>query len=188
MTENKNINENGFAMILALVLLLVMTLMGTILVVNASNQTEVTTVSETGNQTFLTAETGVESASRWIYSEVAKNNFPKNGNSTISTLCGYNLGGNIKFVKNYSNVVSNEMDIKNQNEKRIYDKQKFYYVISEFGQSTVSNVGAGGTVSSSTNYGTAGGQMSYFYKIYSCAIGGDNNQKSMLEVVISVAS
>ena len=52
MSKNKNINEKGFAMILALVLLLVMTLMGTILVVNASNQTEVTTVSETGNQTF----------------------------------------------------------------------------------------------------------------------------------------
>ena len=59
MSKTKKTNEKGFAMILALVLLLVMTLMGTILVVNASSQTEVTTVSETGNQTFLSAETGV---------------------------------------------------------------------------------------------------------------------------------
>ena len=58
MSKTKKTNEKGFAMILALVLLLVMTLMGTILVVNASSQTEVTTVSETGNQTFLSAETG----------------------------------------------------------------------------------------------------------------------------------
>ena len=74
------------------------------------------------------------------------------------------------------------MDVKNTAEKRIYDKQKFYYIITEFGQSTMTNVGAGGTVSSGTNYGTAGGQMTYFYKIYSCAVGGDNNQKAMLEL------
>ena len=188
MSKNKKINEKGFAMILALVLLLVMTLMGTILVVNASSQTEVTTVSETGNQTFLSAETGIESASRWIYSEVAKGKFPKNGTSSVSSLCGYNLGSNIKFAKNYYNVVSNEMDVKNTAEKRIYDKQKFYYIVSEFGQSTVADVGAGGTVSSGTNYGTAGGQMTYFYKIYSCAVGGDNNQKAMVEVIVGVAS
>ena len=48
---------------------------------------------------FLSAETGVESASRWIYSEVAKGKFPKNGNSSVSSLCGYNLGSNIKFTK-----------------------------------------------------------------------------------------
>ena len=52
MSKNKKNNEKGFAMILALVLLLVMTLMGTILVVNASSQTEVTTVSETEIKLF----------------------------------------------------------------------------------------------------------------------------------------
>ena len=127
---------------------------------------------------LLSAETGVESASRWIYSEVAKGEF-LNGTSSVSSLCGYNLGSNVKFAKNYSNILSNEMDVKNTAEKRIYNKQKFYYIITEFGQSTVALVGAGGTVSSGTNYGTAGGQMTYFYKIYSCAVGGDNNQKAM---------
>ena len=81
-----------------------------------------------------------------------------------------------------------KMDVKNTAEKRIYDKQKFYYIVSEFGQSTVADVGAGGTVSSGTNYGTAGGQMTYFYKIYSCAVGGDNNQKAMVEVIVGVVS
>ena len=55
----------------------------------------------------------------------------------MSSLCGYNLGSNVKFAKNYSNILSNEMDVTNTAEKRIYNKQKFYYIVSEFGQSTV---------------------------------------------------
>ena len=66
--------------------------------------------------------------------------------------------------------------------------ERFYYIVTEYGQSTVTNVGAGGTVSSSTNYGTGGGQMTYFYKIYSCAVDSNNNQKSMVEVIVGVAS
>ena len=188
MKKQRINSSNGFAMILALVLLLVMTLMGSILVINASNQSEITGISETNNQTFLTAETGVESASRWIYSEVAKGTFPKNGSSSVSALCGYNLGANIKFAKSYSNIVSNEMGVTSSSEKRVFDRQRFYYIVTEYGQSTVTNVGAGGTVSSSTNYGTAGGQMTYFYKIYSCAVDSNNNQKSMVEVIVGVAS
>ena len=58
MEDNKR--EKGFALVLSMVMLLAMTLMGSVLLMNATSQSKVTGTSETTRQTFLSAESGVE--------------------------------------------------------------------------------------------------------------------------------
>mgnify|MGYP007000403399 len=84
-------NQSGFALILSMVMLIAMTLMGTVLVMNASNQSKITGVSESNNQTFLSSETGVEAAMRWLDDKAAKNTLPDNTAGSLSTMCGYTL-------------------------------------------------------------------------------------------------
>ena len=57
---NSKLNQRGFALILSMVMLLAMTLMGSVLLMNASSQSKVTGKSESSRQTFLSAETGVD--------------------------------------------------------------------------------------------------------------------------------
>ena len=73
----KEKSEKGFALILSMVMLLAMTLMGSVLLMNASSQSKVTGKSERSRQTFLSAETGVEAARRWLSIEAATGNLPK---------------------------------------------------------------------------------------------------------------
>mgnify|MGYP001269802904 CR=1 FL=1 len=54
--------EGGFALIISLLLLVVITLMATLLVINAANQSKVTKDSTDQFQTFLSADTGIEDA------------------------------------------------------------------------------------------------------------------------------
>ena len=62
-------SEKGFALVLSMVMLLAMTLMGSVLLMNATSQSKVTGTSETTRQTFLSAETGIEAARRWLTRE-----------------------------------------------------------------------------------------------------------------------
>ena len=71
--DYKKHNQSGFALILSMVMLIAMTLMGTVLVMNASNQSKITGISESNNQTFLSSETGIEAAMRWLDDKADKN-------------------------------------------------------------------------------------------------------------------
>ena len=75
--------EEGFALVVAMMLLFVMTVMGTTLVINASSQSKVVAVSESEHQTFLSAETGIQDAISWLSKEVGKGNYPKNKSTII---------------------------------------------------------------------------------------------------------
>ena len=46
----------------------------------------------------------------------------------MSSLCGYNLGSNVKFAKNY-NILSNEMDVTNTAEKRYMISKNFIILL-----------------------------------------------------------
>jgi hypothetical protein len=83
------------------------------------------------------------------------------------------------------------MGITSSQDKKIYSNQKYYWVATEYGQSTVTNVGAGGSVGMGTNYSTSGGQMTYFYKVFACGMGpGSSNTqlRTMIEAIIEVSS
>ena len=78
-------SEKGFVIVLAILLLLVMSLMGTTLIVIASNDAEGNRERDYNQQTFYAAETGIKEAIRWI-EYMLKNGRKLNstGNSSIT--------------------------------------------------------------------------------------------------------
>ena len=62
-------NEKGFALILSLVLLLVMSLMGGALIIVASGDHESNNVSDNYQQTFYVAETALYEGERYLLNE-----------------------------------------------------------------------------------------------------------------------
>tara|TARA_X000001036_G_C20536059_1_gene748268 strand:- start:358 stop:960 length:603 start_codon:yes stop_codon:yes gene_type:complete len=186
--KQSNKKEEGFALVVSMMLLLVMTLMGSVLVMNASSQSKVAGISESEQQVFLSAETGIQDAISWLNKEISKSNYPKNKSTTYSSLCNYNLGSSIKVAaESIKRNVIDEMNITNTEEKKIYDRITYSWIISQFQESTKTNIGAGGSVAMGKGYSTAGSGSfgSYFYKIYSCAT-DRNNMSTMLETIVIV--
>ena len=62
----KNVEEKGFALVLSLVLLLVMSLMGGSLIVIASGDHKNNNTSDQYQQTFYVAETGLMQGEKWV--------------------------------------------------------------------------------------------------------------------------
>ena len=185
-TMNKK--EEGFALVVAMMLLFVMTVMGSTLVINASSQSKVVAVSESEHQTFLSAETGIQDAVSWLSREVSKGNYPKNKSTKYTKLCDYNLGSSVEIAQeSIKRNIIDEMIITETKEKEVYDRQTYSWIISQFQQSTKTNIGAGGSVTMGTGYGSSisGSYGSYFYKIYACAT-DRNNMSTMLETIVVV--
>ena len=183
-----NRKEEGFALVVSMMLLFVMTIMGSILVINATSQSKVVAVSESEHQTFLSAETGIQDAISWLSREVAKGNYPKNRSTKYSKLCDYDLGGSIEVAQeNLNRNIIDDMNITNAKEKEVYDRQTYSWIVSQFQQSTKTNIGAGGSVTMGTGYSTGGSGSygSYFYKIFACAT-DRNKMSTMLETIVVI--
>ena len=65
-------NEKGFALPLALLLLVVMTIMGATLVTITSNEHKANTDKDTSQQVFYAAESGISVARKWMVDNVSK--------------------------------------------------------------------------------------------------------------------
>ena len=65
-------SEKGFIVVLAILMLLVMSLMGTTLVVIASNDHKGNTLRDYNQQTFYAAETGIQEAKEYLNQQVQK--------------------------------------------------------------------------------------------------------------------
>ena len=78
MDTNNRLNEQGFALVISLMLLVVTTLMASLLIINAANQSKVTKDSTDKLQTFLSAETGIEDALNYIKTEATAGRYPVN--------------------------------------------------------------------------------------------------------------
>ncbi len=65
-------SEKGFVIVLAILILLVMSLMGTTLVVIASNDHKGNTLRDYNQQTFYAAETGIQEAKEYLNQQVQK--------------------------------------------------------------------------------------------------------------------
>ena len=71
-TKKYKKSEKGFIVVLAILLLLVMSLMGTTLVVIASNDHEGNKLRDYNQQTFYAAETGIQEAKEYLNQQVQK--------------------------------------------------------------------------------------------------------------------
>ena len=193
LNTKNNKNEKGFALIVSLALLLVMTLMGTILVINANNQSKVAGVSESEKQSFLSAESSTQKAMRYLETQIAANNYPLNGASTASTLCGWPISSapiTYAYKLNAMQDITTETGLTGANASR-FSNEKFDYILRHIDNATSGgNSGAGSDIGMSANYSAVSSTTVYRYKIYACGtspgMNADNELKTITEVIVAV--
>ena len=104
MKNRFNKNERGFALPLALLLLVVMTIMGTTLVTITSGEHKANTNKDISQQTFYAAESGITIAKTWIVETSSSKTLSPGGSPGI-TFCKTNFfpnlnQGSIKAINN----------------------------------------------------------------------------------------
>ena len=98
--------EKGFALPLALLLLVVMALMGSILISKTSTEHKANTIKDIGQQAFYAAESGVAEAKKWML-----------GNSeTLKTANPSDIDGNLRFCTTsmFPNIISGSKGFKTE--------------------------------------------------------------------------
>ena len=98
-------SERGFALALALLLLVVMSLMGASLVLIASKDHKTNALLDSSQQAFYAAETGITIAKKWIV-ETSSSKTLSPGGSPAITFCKTNFfpnlnQGSIKAINDY---------------------------------------------------------------------------------------
>ena len=97
--RNRN-SEKGFALALALMMLVVMSVMGATLMSVVSNDHKSNGLKDTNQQTFYAAETGIKEAKRWM---LAQSNFTPGSTPSVK-FCKTDLFptlGSAKTINNY---------------------------------------------------------------------------------------
>ena len=191
-----NKQEQGFALVVSLLLLVITTLMASLLVINAANQSKVTKDTSDKFQTFLSAETGIEDALNYIKTEAAAGRYPINGNSEpIDKICESSMTITLEEKHKFVDLPTNTKDLHAvmnlsnagigdwQNE---YKNEKFNYIISNIGGGTTGGTGSGSDVGVGSNYSSVGAGMTYKYRIFSCGTDTNENKITVIEVVASL--
>ena len=176
----KNKNEQGFALVLSLVLLLAMSLMGGALIVITAGDHQSNNTSDDYQQTFYVAETALIEGEKYLLNQylgpwdtsnhkrdVAKRNLPANGTSNWN---GKIINSN---RKNYTTNSSFYYDTNNYcyNSFKDIDKSALKIVVSEswnFGQIIRDSFNSNASVG---EQGEADKLKKYFYEFFLVQIG-----------------
>ena len=188
MKNKLNKNERGFALPLALLLLVVMTIMGLTLVTITSKEHTANTDKDTNQQVFYAAESGIAIAKKWMETKTSTlesaSQTARDGNLKFcKTTLFPNLKDNSKSLHSGSNQLSNVILDARDKEKERLEKYSFEYFIAYSpninGDPTVKTktvASTGGTdISEGTSYKSAATSLATYYTIYSC---GCNNTAS----------
>ena len=102
-------SERGFALALALLLLVVMSLMGASLVLIASKDHKTNALLDSNQQAFYAAETGITIAKKWIVDTSSSKTLSPGGSPAI-TFCKTNFFPNLNqgSIKAINNPVTNQ--------------------------------------------------------------------------------
>ena len=185
MTNKINKDERGFALPLALLLLVVMTIMGLTLVTITSKEHTANIDKDTSQQVFYAAESGIAIAKKWMETEtstlVDRNLSARDG---INIFCKTTLFPNLKDNSNSlhasENTLSNVITGASREEKERLGKYSFEYFITyspnasgvpTIKTKTVAST-EGSSVTQGTAYKSAATSSATYYTIYSC---GCNN-------------
>ena len=194
LNYNKRKNEKGFAIALALLMLVAMSLMGATLMVIAAGDHKRNGNLNVKQQTFYAAETGIFEAKKWLASQ-------------SSLLPGSAPGNNLSFCKtaffpelSSPKLIKDKIEKKNLNElisgedaKLSNYSYEYFITYTPDGNgntqtaktSTVSGT-TGGDISEGTTYKDAGTSTSTFYNIYSCGCDADKTSCNSNNSVITV--
>ena len=202
--KNKK-NEKGFAIALALLMLVAMSLMGASLMLIAASDHKKNGNQNIKQQAFYAAETGITEAKKWLSSQ-------------SSLTVGSDPSSQLKFCKtSLFPELSNPKAIKDHIGKKdlseffeeVKDKEKLkefsyeYFITYTPDASgntqtpiiqTVSGA-TGGDISQGTNYKNTGASTATFYNIYSCGCDADklscnldNNLVSVLQTTVTLTN
>ena len=193
-------SERGFALVLALLLLVVMSLMGVTLVMISSSDHKQNNLLDSNQQAFYAAETGITIAKKWIV-ETSSSKTLSPGGSPAITFCKTNFfpnlnQGSIKAINNYvgrktlNAVISGASS---DEQKRLVKYQYEFFITltpdangntSTLKKKTVTGL-VGSSIAESTSYITGGTSMATYYTIFSCGK-GESNTIVPLEAVVTL--
>lgn len=193
-------SEKGFAIALALLMLLVMTLMGTTLVMVAGSDHKKNAAKDSNQQAFYAAETGIAQARKWL--EAQPSLFSNSDPNSELDFCKTSLFSNLSSVKaiNSANsgvyVESKRLDeiitVTGDEEDRL-EKYTYEFFITNTpdasGDTSVQRkkavAGSSGTsVAEETAYKSGGTSTGTYYTIFSCGKKGDTIVKLLADVLL----
>tara|TARA_Y100000748_G_scaffold208913_1_gene175105 strand:+ start:1230 stop:1811 length:582 start_codon:yes stop_codon:yes gene_type:complete len=189
--QNNNSNQ-GFVLVVSLMLLLVTTLMGTMLLISATNESKSTRSSGEKQQTFLSADSGTQKAVNYLKTQASSGSFPSNA-TTKTTLC--NIPIKDMGLSGYPAILSgNDFSVAHSSSEEFltsnsfYVNQKYIYYLSRVETATSSGSGAGSEVGAGTNYSGVGGTITLRYMALSCGLNTESNQRSVIMSLMSIDS
>ena len=180
-------SEKGFAIALALIMLLVMSLMGATLVMVAANDHKKNATKDSSQQAFYAAETGITEAKKWLaaQSSLSANNDPNSKLKFCKTSSFSNLGST-KAINNYvenkslDQIISVSGDEKKRLEKYSYE---FFITYTPDGSGNTSTPktktvagSTGSSVAEGTAYKSGGTDTGTYYTIFSCGCNDIRNK------------
>ena len=186
-------NENGFALPLALLLLVVMSLMASILISKITSEHKANTLKDANQQAFYAAESGITEAKKWM---VANSNLLK------TTSPNY-VDRDLRFCKTsmFPNIVSGSKGLKtdsqnlnevitNTTDDELERLKKFSYeyfityspdandiIPSSLDKAKTKTAAKseGTSITVGTSYKASGTDTATYYTIYSCGCGNSKN-------------
>ena len=172
-------SEKGFAIALALIMLVVMSLMGATLVMVAANDHKKNAIKDSNQQAFYAAETGITEAKKWLatQSSLSANNNPSSKLKFCKTSSFSNLSS-VKAINDYvgskrlDEIITVSGDEKKRLEKYSYEFFITYTPDQDGNTSTAKTKTVAGSTGSSvaegTTYKSGGTGTGTHYTIFSC--------------------
>ena len=198
-------SEKGFAIALALIMLLVMSLMGATLVMVAASDHKRNATKDASQQSFYAAETGITEAKKWLSAQtsLSANNDP---NSKLK-FCKTSSFSNLSSAKAINDWVDNkELDqiiSVSGKEKERLEKYSYEYFITytpdQNGNTSTAKTktvagSTGSSIAEGTSYKSGGTSTGTHYTIFSCGCNaagskckqGDNTIVKLIADVVLV--
>ena len=198
-------NENGFALPLALLLLVVMSLMASILISKINSEHKANTLKDKNQQAFYAAESGITLAKKWMVtnSDTLKNASPI---SIDGGFCRTSMFPNIVSgskglktdSKNLNEVITNTTDDELERLKKFSYEYFITYSPDVIGATNTAKTktaakSEGTSITVGTSYKASGTDTATYYTIYSCGCGNskdncDRNKDTLvrLEQVVTL--
>lgn len=170
-------SEQGFALALALMMLLVMSIMGASLMQVVSNDHKSNGLKDNSQQVFYAAETGIREAKRWM---LAQSNLTP-GNAPNVKFCKTSLFSDLSSAKTINNYVEtktlDQLITASSDETNRLKEYSYEYFITYTpdtnGQTSTATTktvsgASGGDISESSSYKSGSTGTATYYTIYSC--------------------
>ena len=170
-------SEQGFALALALMMLLVMSIMGASLMQVVSNDHKSNGLKDNSQQAFYAAETGIREAKRWM---LAQSNLTP-GNAPNVKFCKTSFFSDLSSAKTINNYVEtktlDQLITASSDETNRLKKYSYEYFITYTpdinGQTSTATTktvsgASGGDISESSSYKSGTTGTATYYTIYSC--------------------